>query len=171
MRGRKPKPASMKNSRVSHRRIRPDATIDARAECPQWLSDTAKAEWRRVSPILEALGVLTAADEVPFAAYCTCVAEWEKAQRFVQENGQVVTLRTDKGEIRSILPAPEVGIAVRMLDKIRQFAGEFGMTPSARGRIEIDLKPDQIAGMDPARKEKLSREIQKQIEALESTVQ
>ena len=171
MRGRKPKPASMKNARVSHRRIRPDATIEARAQCPEWLSDTAKAEWLRVSPILESLGLLTAADQTAFAGYCACYAEWERAQRFITENGQVLTLRDDKGNVRSVIPAPEIGIAVRMLDKVRQFSTEFGMTPSARGRIEVDVTPDQIAGMDPKKKERLTREIEKQIEALESTVQ
>ncbi len=39
--------------------------------CPNYLLPEAKKEWRRLAPALIDMGVLTIADAVPFAAYCT----------------------------------------------------------------------------------------------------
>ena len=71
------------------------------------------------------------------AAYCSAVAHWEEAERGIQEHGSTLVLRDDKGSVRSVAQSPHVAAALRWLDKIRQFAAEFGFTPSARGRLEI----------------------------------
>jgi P27 family predicted phage terminase small subunit len=110
---------------------------DARA-CPSWLSALAKREWRRVAPELARLGLLTRVDVAALAGYCQSYAHWVEAELFIREHGTTYTLRTDKGEVKGVFAVPQVGIVKAMLDKVRQFAAEFGFTPSARGRIEVE---------------------------------
>ena len=47
-------------------------------ECPEWLSDDAKAEWNRLLPELDRNGLLTKADMAAFAGYCDSFAMWKK---------------------------------------------------------------------------------------------
>ncbi|MGB7723572.1 MAG: phage terminase small subunit P27 family [Bryobacteraceae bacterium] len=169
MRGRKPKPAALQGAR-GRRRLGSEPQPPAGAVCPEWLSGAARTEWERVAPILESLGLLTKLDTTALAGYCACYAEWCRAQEFVQQNGQVLTLRDDKGAVRSVVAAPEVGIAVRMLDKIRQFAGEFGMTPSARGRIEVIGRSDS-GGLTAEARRRLLDEVEETIQKLEGAGQ
>jgi len=143
MRGRRPKPTRVREiagDRGKRRlnRSEPEFSPATAADCPAWLSDGAKKEWRRLAPALIKLGLLTKADLVAFAGYCQCYAHWVEAEEFIRQHGMTATLRDDKGSVKAVIPVPQVGIAIKMLDKIRQFAAEFGFTPSARGRIELD---------------------------------
>ena len=162
MRGRRPTPSKLKIQSISHRRVNeaePEFTTGL-PECPEWLSDAAKLEWSRVGPELARLGLLQIVDQAALAAYCQCYADWQECQRFIEQNGRVVVLRSDKGEVKAMIAAPQAGLALKYLDKIRQFAGEFGFTPSARSRIEVPTATT---------KEDLREEIQRRISRLEAT--
>ena len=45
------------------------------------LSREAAKEWKRIVPILMALGILTVADGSALAIYCTAFARWQQAER------------------------------------------------------------------------------------------
>src|SRR5262245_36689271 len=45
-----------------------------------FLSETAKAEWRRVAPELHRLGLLTILDHVIFGTYCAAYGRWADAR-------------------------------------------------------------------------------------------
>ena len=68
--GRKPKPTAMKLLEGNpgkrplnvHEPIPPKGTV----KCPAWLLPEAKKEWKRLAPALEAMGVLTMADQTAF---------------------------------------------------------------------------------------------------------
>lgn len=164
MRGRRPKPTAMKLVDISHRppnEREPQPTPGA-PDPPAWLSPAAREEWLRVSPELERMGLLTRVDMAALAGYATAYAHFVEAERIIQEHGLTVSIRDDKGVLKAVVPVPEIGIAVKMLDKIRAFAGEFGFSPSSRSRIE--LPADQVPG-----KEDLRATIRKQIADLEKT--
>jgi P27 family predicted phage terminase small subunit len=97
---------------------------------------------------------LTVADRAALAGYCVAYAHWLEAEEFLETNGTTFVMRDDKGVVKGRFAVPEVGIAVKMLDKIRQFAAEFGFTPSARGRIELG-KVVELEGLE---NEELERE-------------
>lgn len=164
MRGRRPLPTKMKVQAISHRRLNesePQPTPGA-PDPPEWLSPAARAEWDRVRPELERMGLVTRVDMAALAGYCTAYAHWQEAEAFIQAHGLTLAIRDDKGVLKAVLPVPEVGISLKMLDKIRQFAGEFGFTPSARSRIEVPPSGN---------KENLRREIEQQIAELEKAAQ
>jgi P27 family predicted phage terminase small subunit len=111
---------------------------------PRELLPAARREWRRVAPELQRLGLLTVVDGPSLAAYCQCYARWLEAEEHLREHGRVVVIRSDKGEVRNVLPSPYVGIAVKMLEKLRQFAADFGLNPAVRSTLGAPLasQPD-----------------------------
>jgi P27 family predicted phage terminase small subunit len=170
MRGKKPKPTRVRegDGNVGKRKLNrsePEfARVKVTAAPPTWLNGAAKAEWARVAPDLARLNLLQVVDVMSLAAYCTAVAHWAAAERAIEEHGSTLILRDDKGAVKAVMPSPHVGLAVKWLDKIRQFAAEFGFTPSSRGRIELSKSAgnsEESLDLETARQEfeRLSREL------------
>lgn len=107
-------------------------------ECPDWLADEAKAEWRRVAPKLERLGLLTEIDRTALAAYCQEYARWVEAEAVLAKEGTVV--KTEKGYLYQ---RPELGIARKALQSIKGWCAEFGLTPSSRARMNLPEQPEE----------------------------
>jgi len=99
--------------------------------CPRWLSDEARAEWRRVAPELIACGLLTVVDRAALEAYCETYAQWRRAIEALKDG---MTFTTDKGYVQQL---PEVAIANNALKQMRAFMTEFGMTPSSQSRVSM----------------------------------
>src|SRR5215471_18269445 len=76
-------------------------------EPPEWLSDLAKDEWRRIAPELHALRLLTDIDLKIFAAYCSACARWERAERELKQ-GSLTTIRKTDGQL---IPHPLTKVA------------------------------------------------------------
>lgn len=133
-RGRKPKPTALKvlegnpgNRPLNKSEPRPYAVVSG---CPDWLEDEAKAEWTRLSKILEDMGVLTEVDITAFAGYCQSYARWKEAEIYLSKNGSV--FETPNGYLQQV---PQVSIAQTNLKIMLKFCEQFGLTPSARSRI------------------------------------
>lgn len=145
-RGRKPKPTALKvleGNRGKRPLTRNEPKPTGKAPgCPTWLAPEGKAEWRRVVPELDRIGMLTRVDRAALTAYCETWATFVTAQRQLHEHGLVLLQRegyTLDGEHLIIRPAknPAVQIARDSAALIRQFCAEFGLTPSARARISL----------------------------------
>ena len=80
------------------------------------------------------LGLLTAADAVPFEGYCTAYARWLEAQEEINKHGSIY--KDNEGKIR---PNPYIAIANQQMREIKSFAAEFGLTPSVRSRLTADV--------------------------------
>jgi P27 family predicted phage terminase small subunit len=104
-----------------------------RVSCPAWLSSEAKAEWRRLAPELERLGLLTRLDRSSLAVYCEVFGEWRRAQRVIRERGHMYV--TASGRVRE---RPEVAIAGSAVKTMKAYAVEFGLTPSSRSRLSLE---------------------------------
>jgi len=133
-RGRKPKPTAIKKlegnpgkRQLNEYEPLPPTTV---LRCPNWLLPEARKEWRRLAPALIGMGVLTIADYVPFAAYCTAVARWREAEEEITRHGSIY--KDEDGKIR---PNPYVAIANQQLREIKSLAAEFGLTPANRTAI------------------------------------
>ena len=98
--------------------------------CPPGLSAGAKAEWRRIAPILENQGLLSRMDRSALAGYCEIYSRWIKTLREVQKGGEVIS--TPNG---SLHVSPWLSIARNAEKEMRMFASEFGMTPASRSKV------------------------------------
>lgn len=105
-------------------------------DCPQWLTKIARDEWDRVMPELMRLQLMSTLDRAALAGYCQSYANWRHAQNIIRRFG--VTFTTDKGYVGV---RPEVAITQRERHLMRQFAQEFGFTPSARSRVSTNAAP------------------------------
>lgn len=91
-------------------------------------------------------GLLSRLDRAALAAYCVAWSRWVEAEKQLKSEGLMV--KTPNGYQQ---PSPWLAIANKSLEQLRAFAGEFGMTPATRSRVEI--LPVPRAG-DLARDEK-----------------
>lgn len=106
---------------------------------PPFLAGYALDEWWERGPQLVRLGLLTAVDIQTFAAYCQAYATWRSAvetlngmaERDPATHGLLVKRISDGNPTRN----PLVRIAGDAAADMVRFAGEFGLTPVARGRI------------------------------------
>ena len=66
----------------------------------------------------------------------------------IQKHGEVYPIKTDGGEVKYLQQSPYVSIARSAGDQLARMFREFGMTPSARTRIEV---PESKSGDDEKR--------------------
>lgn len=136
---------------------------DAPPRPPRHLTKDAKAEWNRISRELWLLGLLTEIDTVALAAYCDSYATWVEARGALmavkrEENrvdreiarkkrlGLEVVESNDSAfggllaytSNGNVVQNPLIGIMNKAKGDMVKFAAEFGMTPSARSRINVE---------------------------------
>lgn len=123
--------------------------------CPAWLDADAKAAWKQLAPMLAAMGCLTKIDTNALARYCRLWARWRKAEAFIDKHGEVYPLKDDEGKTRCVQQWPQVAIANKLAQQLSRLEAEFGMTPSARSRIQIEKPRPAVSGLE---RFKLSRD-------------
>ena len=136
-RGRKPKPTGLKvlegnpgKRPLNHKEPKPTKKAP---RCPSWLEEDAKKEWKRMSKVLESMGLLTDMDMTAFAGYCQAYARWKEAEEFLTKHGSII--KTPNGYLQQV---PQVSIAQTNMKIMLKFSEQFGLTPSARSRIQAD---------------------------------
>lgn len=137
MAGRRPKPTALKElaGNPGKRALnKNEPKFSGLPTCPSHLDKQAKAEWKRVSKELSAVGLLTAVDRAALAAYCQCWSRWVQAEQKIQETSLVVKAAKSGYPIQN----PFVSIANTALDLMKKFLTEFGLTPASRSRLSVD---------------------------------
>lgn len=117
MRGRKPLPTALKlvTNNAGKRKINTREPMPSRTvNKPVFLMGRAAAVWDEYAPELISFDLITSADCHTFAALCCLMAEFEA------DPGNMVASR---------------------IAQMRALWAEFGMTPSARTRLQIPLPP------------------------------
>lgn len=118
---------------------------------PKWstllgANDTARmaaAEWRRVVPQLDKLGIIALLDGRLLADYCICCAQLDQANRQVAEHG--FGAHTERGEVKN----PAVTAANQYRTQLKFYITELGLSPTARLRLVIPTpEPDDGLGID-----------------------
>ena len=56
---------------------------------------------------------------------------------FIERNGETYALRDEHGKTRYLQQFPQISIANKLAGQLLRLEQEFGMTPSARSRIEL----------------------------------
>ena len=156
MKGRKPKPTNLKvlegnpgQRPLNENEPKPEPIAP---KPPTWLRKEAKKEWKRAAKELEKLGLLTQIDMAVFAGYCQTYAKWREAEEFIAKNGSNYEIPKygEDGELISVYHQqyPQVSQARQYLEQINKIAAEFGMTPSARGRMSVPGAEDKEDEME-----------------------
>lgn len=115
--------------------------------CPSWLDVEAKARWKHIVPKLADMGLLAAIDGDALVNYCQTWSRWKQAEQFIAQHGPVYPIKDDKGNVKYLQQVPQVSIAKGLVQVLSRYQQEFGMTPSARTRIEVPNQKEQ-AGVD-----------------------
>ena len=138
--GTKPKPTKLKliegvgKHRINQKEPMPRPVAP---ECPDFLSDTAKGEWARISGELETIGLLTKIDMAALAGYCDAFGRWVDASLMIQKHGMII-----KAPSGYPIQSPYLSIVNTAIKDMKSFLVEFGMTPSSRSRINVEPNPD-----------------------------
>lgn len=152
MRGRKPKPTSLKlvTGNPGKRRIRKTEPKPKRVipSPPAHVSDRALLAWGALATRLDRLGLLTELDAFALEQLCENYSEIIELREDIIDNGRFQTVTTKSGDrMERARPA-----ATMLADAERRFRGmmvEFGLTPSARTRVAV-TGDDDNAQTDPA---------------------
>jgi P27 family predicted phage terminase small subunit len=121
------------------------AIPDDMPEPPSFLGAYAVDEWWTTGPELHRIGLLTAIDVQPFAAYCQAYHHFRTATERLNEmaaNDPVMHALVVKTRNGGVTENPLVLIARWAANDMVSYAGHFGLTPAARARIAS-------AGFDP----------------------
>lgn len=103
-----------------------------RPTCPSWLPREAKAEWGRITSQLEAMKLLHKIDRGLITAWSVCWAQMHDATVQIDAEGYVT--ETEKG---NLIQHPMVGVRNRAITQMLHLAQQFGLSPSARTRIQV----------------------------------
>ena len=166
MKGRKPKPTHLRvvGGNAGRRPLndREPAPPRARPSAPANISDGAREVWGQAVMILDEMGVLTAADVFAIETLCEAIADHRAAGQTIKacaERHKQDTLdgkaepdnSPDGRYYRTVNQAggvmwrahPALGLRADADRRIKAWCGEFGLTPSARTRIETDPEADK----------------------------
>ena len=139
-RGPRPAPTEIKLARGTLRKPRnsepqPPATGIA---MPAHLGEIAQARWRELLPLLQAMRVMTDADVEALARYCDTYEWWLAVRAKLRKEGDTYPILNDGGEVKYIAQRPEVSIAHKLAQQLRQLEQDFGLNPSARTSLNVE---------------------------------
>lgn len=152
-RGPLPKPVALKvlEGNPGKRPLDLAAGVNPRIEIPsppKHLGIEARKEWKRITPLLEDLGLISGLDRAALALYCQAagrLAELETAF-----NGQVARLVDEGADYSdavykasySVTPSgyAQQSVIVQLIkshrDQLNRYLMHFGLSPAARGRVQ-----------------------------------
>lgn len=151
MRGRKPTPSALKLVKGNpgrrpprKREPKPKRVIPS---APEHITERAKLAWEALSTRLDRYGLLTELDALAFEQLCENYAEILQLRADVVAHGRTMVVTTTTGDTREAA-RPSVAMLSDAEKRFRMMMSEFGLTPSARTRVNGSDGNDSKA--DPA---------------------
>jgi P27 family predicted phage terminase small subunit len=102
---------------------------------PKWFSIEAKAEWKRIMPLLIERKILTLADMGSVESYCVATGQVSQMEKLIQVEGPI-TIGTHGARAH-----PAVKIQSDAMTRARLLASELGLTPVSRSRPTVQDNP------------------------------
>lgn len=152
-RGPLPKPAALKllEGNPGRRTLDLSAGVNPRIEvpsAPSYLGKEAKKEWKRITPILEELGLISGLDRTALGLYCQAVGRLHELE--MAFNGEVA--RLNAGDVsyvdavakasQSTTPSGYVqqSVMTQLIkghrEQVNRYLMHFGLSPAARARVQ-----------------------------------
>ena len=158
-RGPLPKPyARRRNRRPSTGK----SVLVGRPAMPRDLPAEAKAEWHRIVPELEQMGILASIDRALLVRYCCAWADWVELQGLIQQSGKV--LKGARGHlVRNPLwfQLQDAGATVTELGR------QLGLTPVARLRAGINHEVPKDEAEEEARHQAVILEYKRRLDLID----
>ena len=101
---------------------------------PRGFHKEGRKIYNRLAPLLAEAGLLTEADGPALADMCLCLARLDEAEAIIEAEG--MTVPDGRGGVKR---HPATMLAKEYRAAARQWAASFGLTPHARG--SLDVKP------------------------------
>ena len=152
-RGPMPKPAALKALQGNPGKRTPSVgdgvnPVIEIPSAPKHLSKEAAKEWKRITPLLEELGLISGLDRSALALYCQ--ATGRLAELEMAFNGQVARLVADGADYsdavyqasHAVTPSgyAQQSVMVQLIkshrDQLNRYLMHFGLSPAARGRVQ-----------------------------------
>lgn len=137
--GRNRKPTAIKKAqgnpgkrKLNEKEPKPKSGIP---EMPKGLPPLAVAEWKRIVPILDEMGVLNIACGPALAAYCSSFNQWFLAEAAIQKFGILCAQLDEVTGVAVLKINPAVRVKSDALRHMKSFAIEFGLTPGSLSRL------------------------------------
>jgi P27 family predicted phage terminase small subunit len=143
--GPTPTPTELKRLRGTWRPDRdgdaPEPTV-AIPSPPEFLDAIGLAEWHRVTPHLLKLGLVSELDRGALGLLCSA---WSRVVLFAEGVAALESLFMAVGEKGYRQVQPEVSALRQAQDDYTKLSEHFGLSPSARSRISVQLPPEAAA--------------------------
>jgi P27 family predicted phage terminase small subunit len=110
--------------------------------CPAHLDEIARKEWDRMVPLLLEMRILSEADYMALSTLCQAYSTMAKAQE--QLNATGILFKTPSGYVQQ---SPLISIVNQNAELVTKLCREFGVTPSARSRVNAE--PPESRADDP----------------------
>lgn len=133
--------------------LRPPVEIP---DMPAHLTGEAAAEWERIAPFLQKLGLVAEIDRAALAIYCSAWAEY----RWAEERIAALNLDDPTAEAGRVMNTPsgykQISVVLqvrnRAIEVCAKFLAMFGMSPSDRSRVTPSDLQLPLEGVDPLSK-------------------
>lgn len=169
-RGPLPKPAALRalEGNAGKRPLDIGGGVNPRIEIPsppKHLGQEARKEWKRITPLLEELGLISGLDRAALALYCQAVGRMAELETAF--NGKVAAMVANGMgyadavyEVsHAVTPSgyAQQSVIVQLIksarEQVNRYLMHFGLSPAARGRVQpsnyvqptlpgIDAKPE-----------------------------
>ena len=105
-------------------------------DAPEYLTRMAAEAWRRLTPVLDTMGVLTIADAFALERLCECYSEIRQHAESVELEGPTYQTKTVTGE-HMTKANPAVAMRADADRRFAMYLGQFGLTPAARTKVSM----------------------------------
>lgn len=112
-------------------------------DCPGHLTEDAKAEWARIMPLLMRYRIVSDTDTAALALYCQSYARWQQAEAKLAESGLLI-----KAPSGYPIQNPYLAIVNRAMEDCHKYLQQFGLSPSARTRVTVNIQGDLFGFSD-----------------------
>lgn len=145
-RGPRPHPTALRV--IAGKKINDDEPQPETGEptCPASTNPELYEVWEYTLDQLRQMRVVTMADRDALYAYCQAVIAHRRASDDINLNGATIL-----GAMGGLVRNPSTTIQKEQAALIRQYAQEFGLTPSARSGMKVSQTQVRRESNDPAR--------------------
>lgn len=168
LRGPQPKPTALKliAGNPGKRSLNLADGVNPRVEIPappKHLGAAARKEWKRITPILEELGLISGLDVAALSLYCQSYGRLIELETAF--NAKVATQVDGGAQLHDAVLATSIGVTpsgyqqqsvlVQLIrshrEEVNRYLGHFGLSPAARARVTpSNYVQPTLPGIDPA---------------------